>query len=83
MDKTSTQEITTDETTTTPQESRDLLSRTFGSVEAMVNRYNHCAICGSHLHFTHVTDFARNLTQETARCPECGIRTRQVSHRLQ
>lgn len=83
MDKTSNEMMTEETTATTPEESQQLMSRYFGSAEAMLNRYTHCAICGSHLHFTHVTDFARNLTQETARCPECGIRTRQISHRLQ
>jgi hypothetical protein len=55
----------------------------FGESEEVVARYTHCALCGSNLHFTHFTDFARNLTQETARCPECGVRVRQVMHKLQ
>jgi DNA-directed RNA polymerase subunit RPC12/RpoP len=49
----------------------------------VMDRYSHCALCGAHLHFSHVTDFSRNLTQETSRCPECGIRARRVVHRLQ
>lgn len=48
-----------------------------------VERYSHCSDCGAHLHFSHVTDFIRNLTQETARCPECGNKARRVVHRLQ
>jgi hypothetical protein len=48
-----------------------------------VARYSHCSDCGAHLHFSHVTDFIRNLTQETARCPECGNKARRVVHRLQ
>ncbi len=59
------------------------LSRYFGTVSELIERYTHCALCGSHLHFTHVTDFAKNLTHETARCPECGIRARKMMHRLQ
>lgn len=55
----------------------------FGNAKDVVARYTHCALCGSNLHFTHVTDFSRNLTQETARCPECGVKARQAMHRLQ
>ncbi len=59
------------------------LSHFFGSARDIVDRYTHCALCGGNLHFTHVTDFGRNLTQELAKCPECGIKARQVLHRLQ
>jgi len=48
-----------------------------------VERYSHCQDCGANLHFSHVTDFIRNLTQESARCPECGAKSRRVIHRLQ
>jgi DNA-directed RNA polymerase subunit RPC12/RpoP len=58
-------------------------SLSFGTAKDVVSRYTHCAICGANLHFTHVTDFALNLTQETAKCPECSIRVRQVLHKLQ
>jgi DNA-directed RNA polymerase subunit RPC12/RpoP len=59
------------------------LSQMFGTANEVMNKYNHCALCGANLHFTHVTDFSRNLTQETARCPECGTKSRQIMHRLQ
>jgi hypothetical protein len=59
------------------------ISRYFGTASQLIERYTHCAICGSNLHFTHVTDFGKNLTFETARCPECGIRARKMMHRLQ
>lgn len=55
----------------------------FGTAQDILSRYTHCAICGSNLHFSHVTDFSRNLTQETARCPECGIKVRAAVHKLQ
>ncbi len=55
----------------------------YGKPREVIARYNHCAICGSNLHFTHSTDFSRNLTQETAKCPECGVKVRSVLHRLQ
>ncbi len=64
-------------------EEMDALSQFFGSAREAVAKYTHCALCGSNLHFTHITDFSRNLTQETARCPECGIRARKLIHRLQ
>ena len=55
----------------------------FGSAQAMVERYTHCTLCGANLHFTHLTDFQRNLTQEIAKCPECGVKNRQILHKLQ
>jgi len=54
-----------------------------GSPMQAVARYSRCPQCSSRLHFTHVTDFSRNLTEETARCPECGTQERKVTHRLQ
>ena len=54
-----------------------------GSTHEMVTRYNHCDDCGSNLHFRHTTDFSRNLTNETAQCPECGAKPRSILHRLQ
>ena len=64
-------------------ESETTFSQFFGTAREMVDRYTHCALCGANLHFTHITDFCKNLTQETARCPECGIKTRLVVHKLQ
>jgi len=63
--------------------SDDTLSQTYGTASEVVDRYTHCTLCGANLHFSHITDFSRNLTQETAKCPECGIKARQVLHRLQ
>lgn len=62
---------------------KDPFSLCFGSAREVMDRYTHCALCGANLHFNHVTDFAKNLTQEIARCPECGIKAREVMHRLQ
>ena len=59
------------------------MSQYFGSLKDILSRYSHCTICGANLHFTHMTDFSRNLTQEIAKCPECGVRARNVMHRLQ
>ncbi|MBL7715309.1 MAG: hypothetical protein JNL01_07545 [Bdellovibrionales bacterium] len=55
----------------------------FGKAEEMIKRHNHCVICQARLHFTHLTDFHRNLTEESARCPECGNKARRILHRLQ
>jgi uncharacterized protein with PIN domain len=59
------------------------LAQFFGTARDVIQRYTHCVLCGANLHFTHLTDFSRNLTQETARCPECGVQARRVMHRLQ
>lgn len=59
------------------------LSAFFGTAKEAVDHYTHCVLCGANLHFSHQTDFSRNLTQETAKCPECGIRVRSAMHRLQ
>ena len=54
-----------------------------GSVDRVVQQYSHCGICGGRLHFNYASDFSRNLTEEKASCPECGLDSRQVLHRLQ
>lgn len=61
----------------------EALSEYVGSAEEVMARYTHCCLCGSNLHFSHMTDFARNITQETAKCPECGIKIRRIMHKLQ
>jgi hypothetical protein len=60
-----------------------LSSQFFGTANDVIARYTHCTLCGANLHFTHMTDFSRNLTHETAKCPECGVKARRVIHRLQ
>ena len=55
----------------------------FGTTHEVIARYTHCALCGANLHFVHITDFSKNLTQETAKCPECGVRARRLMHNLQ
>lgn len=61
----------------------ETLSQYIGTAEEVVARYTHCVLCGSNLHFSYMTDFARNITQETAKCPECGIKVRRIMHKLQ
>lgn len=61
----------------------EAIGQFFGAPRDVVPRYTQCPYCGSRLHFTQVTDFSRNTTHETSKCPECGIRVRQVLHRLQ
>jgi len=79
-----------DERNDTPSEesnettdANEALAQFFGTAQDVIQRYTHCVLCGANLHFTHMTDFSRNLTQETARCPECGVKVRRVMHRLQ
>ena len=54
-----------------------------GSARDVMHRYTHCAVCDGNLHFTYMTDFGKSLTQETARCPECAVKVRRLTHRLQ
>ena len=61
----------------------DVSCEFFGTAEEVMARYTHCSLCGAHLHFSYFTDFGQNLTQETAKCPECGVRARQILHKLQ
>ena len=76
-------DLTTAETETDTEAEAAEVSSFFGSTTDLVDRYSHCALCGSNLHFTHITDFTKDLTFETARCPECEIQVRKVMHRLQ
>lgn len=80
MDKTN--EIPQDENNASSEESV-AANPFYGTAKMLLDRYNHCTLCGANLHFTHHTDFHRNLTQETARCPECGVKNRAVLHKLQ
>jgi len=59
------------------------ISPKFGSLDRVIQQYSHCGVCGGRLHFVHASDFSRNLTEEKASCPECGLDSRQVLHRLQ
>ena len=54
-----------------------------GSIQDMLKKYFQCPVCGANLSFKHRTDFKQNLTEESARCPECEIRIRKVLHSLQ
>jgi hypothetical protein len=54
-----------------------------GGMERVLQGFSHCGICGGRLHFIHASDFSRNLTEEKASCPECGLDARRVLHRLQ
>ena len=53
------------------------------SLDRVVQKYSHCGVCGGRLHFNYASDFSRNLTEEKASCPECGLDSRQSLHRLQ
>ena len=59
------------------------MAPTKGSSKEVVQKYTHCDLCGGRLHFNYVSDFSRNTTHEKASCPECGLESRQVLHRLQ
>lgn len=70
-------------TTQTSTQPEDALSLFFGTAKDMIARYTHCALCGANLHFTYATNFTQNIAQETAKCPECNVKVRQIVHRLQ
>ena len=53
------------------------------TAQQVLLKYTHCSQCRARLHFSYVTDFSRNLTQETARCPECHHQAHRMMHRLQ
>ena len=53
------------------------------SAEEVLLKYTRCNQCQARLHFSYMTDFSRNLTQETARCSECHNQAHRVMHRLQ
>ena len=55
----------------------------FGEARDVMKKHLLCTLCGGHLHFNHMSDFKHGLVQETARCPDCGIRVRQRLHKLQ
>lgn len=77
-------DLPADETSTDEMlDSKNAYSEHYGSLQEVLSRYTHCALCGANLHFIHSTDFSRNLTLETAKCPECGVKARRVMHRLQ
>ena len=75
MEKESTQEANT----LCFEEYRDC----FGEPREMMKKHLLCTLCGGHLHFNHLLDFKNGLSQETARCPDCGVRIRQRLHRVQ
>ncbi len=68
--------ITETNETKAEETTQDSMPLFFGDAKEVVARYTHCALCGSNLHFNHITDFAKNMTQEIARCPECGGKAR-------
>lgn len=63
--------------------SQQMSNQYLGTADELLARYTHCSFCGANLHFSHITDFSRNMTQELSRCPECGIKAEPTLHRLQ
>lgn len=55
----------------------------FGEPNEVMKKHLLCTMCGGHLNFSHLSDFQNGLIQETARCPDCGVRIRQRLHKLQ
>ena len=42
-----------------------------------------CPVCGSQLHFTNFSDFARLVSHEVVRCEDCGYRAKKDMSQLQ
>jgi hypothetical protein len=61
----------------------DTLSPFLDSSKMLIQRYTHCSFCGANLHFSYITDFNKNLTQEISRCLECGLKAKKRLHKLQ
>jgi hypothetical protein len=55
----------------------------FGEPGEVLKRHLLCTLCGGHLHMNHLADFKNGIIQETARCPDCGVRIRQRLHKIQ
>ncbi len=55
----------------------------YGEATDIMRRHLLCNMCGGHLAFNHLSDYPHGLIQETARCPDCGVRVRQRIHKLQ
>ena len=64
-------------------ESSPKKSRYYGTPKDVVDAYTRCNSCGSRLHFSHLTDFANNMTQESVRCLECEADQRVTIYQLQ
>jgi uncharacterized protein with PIN domain len=75
--------IPSEDESNNPTDASQALAMFYGTAKEVMDRYNHCVLCGANLHFSHMTDFSRNITQETAKCPECKIKVRRIMHRLQ
>jgi hypothetical protein len=54
-----------------------------GDASLVLKKHLLCSMCGAHLNFSHITDYQHGLLQETARCPDCNIRTRTRLHKIQ
>lgn len=50
--------------------------------QEFIETHNHCVLCGTVLELQHAIDLASCEIKEEARCPECEIRTRAKTHKL-
>ena len=53
------------------------------SVDEAIRLIEGCPVCGTKMHFTNFTDFARMVSHEVCRCDECGYRAKKDMTQLQ
>jgi ferredoxin-like protein FixX len=58
-------------------------SQFYGPIKKLLEKHSHCSFCGANLHFSYFTDFGKNITQESSKCLECGLKSDNIVHRLQ
>lgn len=54
----------------------------YGDIKQVKKIISKCAICGSKLVLSHLSDYKNLIVQESARCPECGNANRKTIHIL-
>ena len=53
------------------------------SAEEAIRLLESCPVCGTRMHFTNFTDFARMVSHEVCRCDDCGYRAKKDMTQLQ
>jgi hypothetical protein len=70
------------EITASPNASSETVVSAEKKLSEWIQENAQCLWCGSRLHLVHVTHFAKNFTEESKMCPECGGKRGQQSHPL-
>jgi len=54
----------------------------YGEVDEVKKQVNECSVCGSHLIFSHISDYDHLCVKETSLCPDCGGENKKLIHVL-